>query len=1004
MEEEELTSGGGDAALLAPEPREQAAEEGRSPRDAEAFEDAVEEASAASTSPVACCNGDAAETSSPPAWKSQVDGPSAPEEAETYESPSASSSGCAAMEVESSLVSELREEPGRVDAGSAASPSGQRAGGTEEHENSMATPGAGSPSREETDSCMHSAPSSPPRSASSTSSPPRSASLTSSPPLPQIKQQSRHVRTGSFQRFREQMQRAWKWGPIGGGGGGERSPREQLLRTTVNIEAMANQKRHWYQVRSKSQDNWQYREPTSLFEHFFVVGLHSYADVGVVEDAFAKKKAWESNVARSEIVNLRKNQYRGPVPSMEPQILFKYPPGKRAEVREADLPSFCFPEGVKARLIERTPSMSDLNEVIFGQEHLSRDDLSFIFSLKVSDNAPLYGVCLHVQEIVQKAPGILVLRMWWCVYSMNSIIAQERLDRITQFASEITLAEPVPRPIKEQDGVDGDFDSSNGIPYIDWTEYAVPVNSISGLISSSSIPSERDMSSYLFRSWEPNSSQSISGSEISDSSYVREVEEARHSFQHYEDCIVENLEPRCDSFGRASYMYDNGHTSPDLLSMHSPASSRLERAQSVESLESSVKGATSDEEYEVNVKHEVIVDDEKVVGWAKAHNNEPLQIVCGYHALHLPPRGGELVFRPLEHLQPVKYSRPGLPLLGFGEEILDNALTRAEKNKINLHLVAAEEALALSIWTMATVCRSLSLESVLGLFTGVLLEKQIVVICPNLGVLSAILLSIIPMIRPFQWQSLLLPILPRKLIDFLDAPVPFIVKACSLPRLPHYKELVSNLGPLHARLSCENSLAKRHPIYKCNEVQADVAWKFLNIMRTYLESLCSDLRFHTITNVQSNNDRVSLLLKDSFIDSFPSNDRPFIKISGLSVWATRKVSIDKQILIDRVFLDGTHMMLSRYASLWRRRCFLFYQILDCPVSKMNGHKGIVPVEIKHSDTLCFGFGVCFLVLPLHVISNAQGIGKIKTRHVAWSAEDFDFAEATSLIRSVLKSI
>ena len=98
--------------------------------------------------------------------------------------------------------------------------------------------------------------------------------------------------------------------------------------------------------------------------------------------------------------------------------------------------------------------------------------------------------------------------------------------------------------MKEQYGVDGDFDSSNGIPYIDWTEYAVPVNSISGLISSSSVPSERDMSSFLFRSWEPNSSQSIFASEISDSSYVREVEkEARHSFQHYEDCISGNLEP-----------------------------------------------------------------------------------------------------------------------------------------------------------------------------------------------------------------------------------------------------------------------------------------------------------------------------------------------------------------------------------------------------------------------------------------------------------------------------
>ncbi|EER95503.2 hypothetical protein BDA96_01G539500 [Sorghum bicolor] len=924
---EELTSGDAAAASLAPEPRGQADEERRSPQEADAFEDAVEEASTTSASPVACCDGDgeaAAEASSQSAWKSQGDGPSAAEEAETYGSPSSSSSRCAAMEGEESpSVSESRQEPGRVHTGIAASPSGQRAGGAEEHENSMATPGAGSPSREETESCMHSAPSSPSRSASSTSSPPRSASSTSSPPLSQIKQQSRHVRTGSFQRFREQMQRAWKWGPIGGGGGAERSPRD--LRTTLNIEAMANQKRQWYQVRSKSQDNLQYREPTSLFEHFFVVGLHSYANVGVIEDAFAKKKAWESKVARSEIVDRRKIRYHGPIPSMEPQILFKYPPGKEAEVREADLPSFCFPEGVKARLIERTPSMSDLNEVIFGQEHLSRDDLSFIFSLKVSDNATLYGVCLHVQEIVQKAPGILgavsplnpnsykpsrflvSAPRCYCLLTkvpffelhyemLNSIIAQERLDRITQFASEIALAGPVPRPVKEQDGVGGDFDSSNGIPYIDWTEYAVPVNSISGLISSSSVPSERDMSSYLFRSWEPNSSQSISASEISDSGYVREVEkEARHSFQHYEDCISGNLEPRCDSFGRASYIYDNGNTSPDLLSMHSPTSRRLKRAQSVESLESSVKGAALYEEYEVNVKHEMIVDDKKVIGWAKAHNNEPLQIVCGYHALPLPPRGGELVFRPLEHLQPVKYSRPGLSY---------NAFIKAETNKINSHLAAAEEALALSIWTMATVCRSLSLESVLGLFTGVLLEKQIVVICPNLGVLSAIVLSVIPMIRPFQWQSLLLPVLPMKLIDFLDAPVPFIagvqhkppdikmkgsslvrvnvqkdqVKACSLPQLPRYEELVSNLGPLHARLSCENSLAKRHPIYKCNEVQADVAWKFLNVIRTYLESLCSDLRFHTITDVQSNNDRVSLLLKDSFIDSFPSNDRPFIKL------------------------------------------------------------------------------------------------------------------------------
>ncbi|KAJ7194644.1 hypothetical protein O6H91_Y514600 [Diphasiastrum complanatum] len=63
------------------------------------------------------------------------------------------------------------------------------------------------------------------------------------------------------------------------------------------------------------------------------------------------------------------------------------------------------------------------------------------------------------------------------------------------------------------------------------------------------------------------------------------------------------------------------------------------------------------------------------------------------------------------------------------------------------------------------------------MLTGALLEKQLVVICPNLGILSAAVLSLIPMIRPFEWQSLLLPVLPNKMLDFLDAPVPFIVSS-----------------------------------------------------------------------------------------------------------------------------------------------------------------------------------------------------------------------------------
>jgi len=49
-----------------------------------------------------------------------------------------------------------------------------------------------------------------------------------------------------------------------------------------------------------------------------------------------------------------------------------------------------------------------------------------------------------------------------------------------------------------------------------------------------------------------------------------------------------------------------------------------------------------------------------------------LQIVCGYHALSLPPRGCELLFQPLEHLQAIVYMRPPLAALGFHENNLDS--------------------------------------------------------------------------------------------------------------------------------------------------------------------------------------------------------------------------------------------------------------------------------------------------------------------------------------------
>ncbi|KAL7200967.1 hypothetical protein ACSBR1_032810 [Camellia fascicularis] len=763
-----------------------------------------------------------------------------------------------------------------------------------------------------------------------------------------------HKRNNSFQRLKTHMQKALRWGS---------NSREQTLFSSFNPEILANQKRQWYQLHSKSLDQKKYEEPISLFEHLIIVGLHPDANLDVVEDAFAKRKKWESEMQKYEMMDLKLRQYRGPsFPTLEPQILFKYPPGKRLSVRPKDLTAFCFPGGVKARVLERTPSLSDLNELVYGQEHLCNDDMSFIFSLKVADNATLYGVCLHVQEMVQRPPAMLgaaspisqssgISRLLasaprcYCVLTrvpffelhyemLNSIIAQDRLNRITQFVTEISLTDYIPSGTKLHD-------PTNDSPYrdccTDWMASAIPVDSAIALTAAAAGIVLDDIPSTSCR-WESVSPESGSISGASDYSQTKETEkDGKKNLHYFDDNASETSENRFDGLERMSGSCDNGQTPPEVgtcVYRRSPTlerlgsseslfryngqtppevgtcvyrrSPRLDRLESSESLFSPARSIGSeDEDDEIFFYHEKVAGDDIIMEWARENKNDLLQIVCGYHAMSIPTRGSEIVFHPLEHLQAIAYRRPPVSALDLSERYLDQKLQQSlETAEVNLKLSAAEEALSLSIWTTATICRVLSLESVLAFITGVLLEKQVVVVCPNLGILSAIILSFIPMIRPFEWQSLFLPVLPGKMLDFIDAPVPFIVgvqqkpadwkkktsnlvlvnvvkdqvKTCYLPALPRRKELISELQPIHTRLSCEKSIAKRRPVYKCNEVQAEAAAQFLTVMRRYLESLCSNLRSHTITSVQSNNDRVSLLLKDSFIDSFPSKDQPFIKL------------------------------------------------------------------------------------------------------------------------------
>ncbi|KAK9274509.1 hypothetical protein L1049_021758 [Liquidambar formosana] len=714
-------------------------------------------------------------------------------------------------------------------------------------------------------------------------------------------------------------------------------PPEVKIRT-YNPEVLTSQKRQWASFQLQSLDHRPLKEPSRLFESMVVVGLHPNCDIQALQAQIFARKHEGSGKFRSALSGQHQSRVE---PNIEPQVLFVYPPDKQLPLKYKDLLSFCFPGGVEVHAVERTPSMSELNEILVGQEHLKQSDLSFVFRLQVADDSTLYGCCVLVEEIVQKPSGlismisdkqpccsprsrhILTTRRCYCILSrlpffdlhfgvLNSIFTEERLERLTKGIGFLDLESPEGYSKEEfleleeksddvslkhkaaEDMLNGTEDVSKFI-LVDSTPRRVTDDgnhqvhqivegdlSKNGIVDNAVVPIDPET--------EMPTAKRESGVEIQSS----------EACDIYVDDFMtnkQNVERRLPNAVCPLLRYHQYESSESSSSFQgSPCEDRNFRSDvdETEIEEASFSG------------QEYSSDQSDILEWAKANNHGSLQIICEYYRLRCPARGSTLMFHPLEHLHPLEFHRPDETVLHIAGSTIDlrSCSTSLELAEAHSALSVEEEATALSVWAVGCICGSLRLESVLTLFAGALLEKQIVVVCSNLGILSALVLSIIPLIRPYQWQSLLMPVLPNDMLDFLDAPVPYIVgvknkttevqsklsnvilvdanknqvRSPSLPQLPQHKELLSSLSPYHAKLVGESFLGRKRPVYECTEVQVEAAKGFLAVLRSYLDSLCSNLRSHTITNVQSNDDKVSLLLKESFIDSFPSRDRPFMKL------------------------------------------------------------------------------------------------------------------------------
>uniref|UniRef100_A0ACD5ZCL1 Uncharacterized protein n=1 Tax=Avena sativa TaxID=4498 RepID=A0ACD5ZCL1_AVESA len=733
---------------------------------------------------------------------------------------------------------------------------------------------------------------------------------------------------------------------------------------TYNPEILTTHKRQWSRFQLKSLGNRCIEEPSHIFESIVIVGLPPQADIHELENIALGRNDDDAKKSRNIFSN---NQHQvHAVSNLEPQVLFTYPPERSLPLKYKDIVSFCLPGGAQVNAVERTPSFSELNEILLGQEQLKESNQSFVFRLQVADDPTLYGCCVLVEEIVQR-PSKLVSMLanekpvfprrsryvvttprCYCILSrlpffdlhfgvLQSILMEERLEWLTDGVSMLNSLSP-DETFEDDNNCEGTEIVGQKL-YFDGT--VVEISSEPNMDVSPKQLSDTDSSSGCRENqldFISQEGQQESGSPVKEQNNLATGTATQcDTAEEPDNCVLDDTtadisgvkthEPDCilvaPSQSDAEKIWDFSHENvydgeldifvndtilPLIRSRLSEGSESPPSSQGSPSECITLRNDNHDVDLEEpsSIGHGDVVGHNSILQWAKAKKYGSLQVVCQYYQLQCPARGSSLNFHPLEHLHPLKFHRPGETALHLAGSTIDlrSRDTSLEVAEMRNALFAEEESTALSTWAVASLCGCLRLEHVMTLFAAALLEKQIVIVCSNLGMLSASVLSMIPLIRPYQWQSLLIPVLPNDMLDFLDAPVPYIVgvqnktsdlqsrlanaviidanrnqiKSASVPQLPQQRELLSALRPYHSRLVGESYLARKRPVYECTDAQVEAAKGFLAELRSYLDSLCSNLRSHTITNVQSNNDKVSLILRESFIGSFPARDRPFMKL------------------------------------------------------------------------------------------------------------------------------
>ena len=176
-----------------------------------------------------------------------------------------------------------------------------------------------------------------------------------------------------------------------------------------------------------------------------------------------------------------------------------------------------------------------------------------------------------------------------------------------------------------------------------------------------------------------------------------------------------------------------------------------------------------------------------------------------------------------------------------------------ELRSLDFSCPEGNEDMILAEWCVPILCSHVSPKTLVKVFICALLEQRIIFVCEDLGILSAALLAVIPLLFPYVWQSVFLPVLPENMAEFLQAPVPFLVgvrqlpcdvpsdccvlyiledrftvpSSCSHFRLPQQKELIATLKNAFPAIDLSSSGGqKQRQYFKENELAKKVSFPY----------------------------------------------------------------------------------------------------------------------------------------------------------------------------------